>query len=234
MKEPSLLTRIKRGLALKGNIRTLLVQSVIGSIGYGMLFPIWQPFVLSLGASMSILGGLRGIITLLSSISSLLWGKLSDMAGRKPFIVLSYALRVIAIIICIFARAWPLLILYAIFMGLSASFQQHNPAVASLIAESVSRRERGTAYGVIMASSTIASAIVSPLGGILAIIWGFRTIFIGCILADLLGIILTVFFIEETLKDVQTGSKVKEPWINNKKHDSTRATLMGTLHLPNS
>jgi MFS family permease len=166
---------------------------------------------------MSILGGLRGIITLLSSVSSLLWGKLSDMAGRKPFIVLSYALRVIAIIVCIFAGAWPLLILYAIFMGLSASFQQHNPAVASLIAESVSREERGTAYGVIMASSTIASALVAPLGGILAIIWGFRPIFIGCILADLLGIILTVLFIEETLKDVHAGSKVKEPLINTLK-----------------
>ncbi len=226
MKELTLLKRIKRELTLRGNIRILLIQSVIGSIGYGMLLPIWQPFVLSLGASMPVLGGLRGIITLLSSISSLLWGKFSDMAGRKPFIVLSYALRAIAILFCIFARAWSLLILYAIFMGLSASFQQHNPAISSLIAESVSRRERGTAYGIIMASSTIASAIVAPLGGILAIIWGFRPIFVGCILADLLGIILTAFFIEETLKDIYSGSGVKQSRIN-----ILRSMIMPEPHL---
>ena len=209
----TLLTRLQRGLALRGNIRVLLVQSVIGSIGYGMLFPIWQPFVLSLGASMSILGGLRAIITLLSSISSLIWGKHSDIAGRKPLIVLSYGLRATALIICLFAKAWLLLIPYAILMGLSASFQQHNPAMASLVAESVDKEERGTAYSVIMASSTIASAVVAPVGGLLAMIWGFNLIFSICILVDLLGIMLTLFFIKETLKEVHADFQLKKSWM---------------------
>jgi len=97
-------------------------------------------------------------------------------------------------------------------MGLSASFQQHNPAIASLIAESVSREERGTAYSVIMASSTIASAVVAPIGGILAMMWGFKLIFVGCMLADFFSIMLAVFFIEETLKEVHSEEKFNEPW----------------------
>jgi len=201
MARANLLTWLKRVLALKGNIRILLVQSIIGAVGYGIFFPIWQPFVLSLGASMSILGGIRAILTLLGSSSSLLWGKLSDRAGRKPLIILAYALRATALTFCLFAKAWHLLIPYAIFMGLSASFQQYNPAMASLIAESVRKEERGTAYSVLMASSTIVSAVIAPIGGILAMMYGFNLIFLGCIAVDLFNILLTRLFIEETLEE---------------------------------
>jgi len=98
-------------------------------------------------------------------------------------------------------------------MGLSASFQQHNPAMASLVAESVDKEERGTAYSVIMASSTIASAVVAPVGGLLAMIWGFNLIFSICILVDLLGIMLTLFFIKETLKEVHADFQLKKSWM---------------------
>jgi len=95
-------------------------------------------------------------------------------------------------------------------MGLSASFQQHNPATASLVAESVNREERGTAYSVIMASSTIVSAVVAPIGGLLEMMFGFNLIFAGCILVDFIGIILTAFFIKETLKEEHKGLKKRK------------------------
>lgn len=211
------LVRLQSVLALKGNIRVLLVDSILGSIFYGMLSPIWQPFVLSLGASMAILGGIRAISSLTGSIFSFFWGRLSDRAGRKPLIIFSNFLRATAFTVCLFARSWHLLILYAILMGVSASHMQSNPARTSLIAESVKREERGTAYSVLMAFSTAVSAIVAPLGGLLAMIYGFYIVFYGCIAADICSSLIVWLFIRETVR--QKGDAQQRP----------RESLIGTL-----
>ncbi|MFB0503418.1 MAG: MFS transporter [Candidatus Bathyarchaeia archaeon] len=177
-----------------------MVESLLGSAFYGMFYPIWQPFVLSLGASVSIVGGLGAILSLLGSLSSLFWGRLSDSVGRKPFIILSSVLRAIALGICLMAKTWYLLIPYAILMGLSASYQQWNPANASMVADSVEREERGTAYSVIMAFSMVVSAIVAPLGGLVAMIYGLYLIFYGCVAADIFCLLVTWLFIRETVE----------------------------------
>lgn len=212
MTNNGLLIRLQRSLALKGNIRALMVESLVGSAFYEMFYPIWQPFVLSLGASVSILGGLGAILSLLGSLSSLFWGRLSDRVGRKPLIILSSILRAIALVICLMANMWYLLIPYVVLMGLSASYQQWNPASASMVADSVRREELGTAYSVLMAFSMIVSAIVAPLGGLLALIHGFYLIFYGCIAADLSCILVTWLFIRETVEKKRMYFQSQKAW----------------------
>jgi MFS family permease len=172
--------RLGQALALKGNIRVLTVEAMVTAMFYGMLFVIWQPFVLTLGASMTVLGGLSATLGLLGSFSSPIWGRLSDRVGRKPLLILSNVLKACALVFCIIANTWFLLIPYVIFMGLSASYRQYNPAGASVVAESVKRSERGVAYSVLMFSSQVTTAIVAPLGGFLAMIYGFVPIFYAC------------------------------------------------------
>ena len=212
MANDSLSVRLQRSLALRGNIRALMVESLVGSAFYGMFYPIWQPFVLSLGASMSILGGLGAILSLLGSLSSLFWGRLSDSIGRKPLIILSSTLRAVAIVICLMAKTWYLLIPYVILMGLSASYQQWNPANASMVADSVGREEWGTAYSVLMASSMVVSAIVAPLGGLIAMIYGLHLIFYGCVAADIVCIVITWLFTRETVERERARPKSQNAW----------------------
>jgi DHA1 family multidrug resistance protein-like MFS transporter len=204
--------RLAEGLALKGNIRVLTLQAMITATFYGMLFVIWQPFVLTLGASMAVLGGLSALLGLLGSFSSPIWGRLSDRVGRKPLLILSNLLKACALVFCIIANTWFLLIPYIIFMGLSASYRQYNPASASVVVESVKRTERGIAYSVLMFSSQATTAIVAPLGGFMAIIYGFVPIFYACIATDIICTLLTIFFIRETLEErprvgVTSGNK---------------------------
>lgn len=193
--------RLGRVLALKGNVQILTVEAMVTAMFYGMLFVVWQPFVLGLGASMAVLGGLSATLGLLGALSSLIWGKLSDRAGRKPFLILSNVLKAGALVFCIIADTWFLLIPYVILMGLSASYQQYHPARASVVAESVKKEERGVAYSVLMFSSQATEAVVAPLGGFLAIVYGFVPIFYGCMLADLVCALLTLVFVQETLEE---------------------------------
>lgn len=193
--------RLGQALALKGNIRVLTVEAMVTAMFYGMLFVIWQPFVLGLGASMAVLGGLSAALGLLGSFSSPIWGRLSDRVGRKPLLILSNILKACALVFCIIANTWFLLIPYVIFMGLSASYQQYNPAGASVVAESVKREERGVAYSILMFSSQATTAIVAPLGGFLAMIYGFVPIFYACIATDIVCALLTIGFVRETLAE---------------------------------
>jgi len=167
---------------------------------------------------MAVLGGIRAILSLIGSVSSFFWGRRSDKMGRKPLIILSNFLRASAFTVCLAAHTWHLLVLYAVLMGLSASYMQDNPARTSLIAESVKRGERGTAYSVLMAFSTVVSAIVAPIGGILAMSYGFYVIFYGCIAVDLCSSLLVWFFIRETVKrkaNKQTELLPQKSWINS-------------------
>jgi DHA1 family multidrug resistance protein-like MFS transporter len=195
--------RLGQALALKGNIRVLTVEAMVTAMFYGMLFVIWQPFVLTLGASMTVLGGLSATLGLLGSFSSPIWGRLSDRVGRKPLLILSNVLKACALVFCIIANTWYLLIPYVIFMGLSASYRQYNPAGASVVAESVKRAERGVAYSVLMFSSQATTAIVAPLGGFLAMIYGFVPIFYACMATDIVCALLTIVFVRETLAERQ-------------------------------
>jgi len=195
--------RIGQALALRGNIRVLSVQAVLTSMFYGMLFVIWQPFVLELGASMAILGGLSAALGLLESFSSPIWGRLSDSIGRKPLLILSNVLKAGALVFCILANTWFLLIPYVILMGLSASYYpMHNPARVSIVADSVKREERGVAYSVLLFTSEATTAVVAPIGGFLALVYGFVPIFYACIAVDIICAALTVVFVRETLEEI--------------------------------
>ena len=195
-------------------MRVLSVQSVLTAMFYGMLFVIWQPFVLELGASMAVLGGLSAALSLTASLSSPVWGRLSDRVGRKPLLVLSNVPKAGALVFCIIANTWFLLIPFVILMGLSASYRQWNPARASVVAESVSREERGVAYSVLMFASETTTAVVAPLGGFLALVYGFVPIFYACIAADIVCALLTVFFVQETLdEELRVGVRSgKQNW----------------------
>lgn len=193
--------RLGQALALRGNIRVLTLEAMITAMFYGMFFVIWQPFVLGLGASMTVLGGLSAALGLLGSFSSPVWGRLSDRVGRKTILILSNVLKACALIFCIIAGTWFLLIPYVLLMGLSASYRQDNPVRASVVAESVKRDERGVAYSVLMFSSQAATAVVAPLGGFLAMAYGFVPIFYACMAADIVCALLIAVFIRETLDE---------------------------------
>jgi len=50
--------RIRGFLGLRGNFLPIVVLELVSNVGWSMFEVIWQPYVLSLGATVSILGAL--------------------------------------------------------------------------------------------------------------------------------------------------------------------------------
>jgi len=75
-----------------------------------MLNVVWEPFTLSLGATMSNLGWLRSIEGLTQTSLQAVTGRLSDRIGRKPMQVSYYILSIISMLIYLTAGTWLFLI----------------------------------------------------------------------------------------------------------------------------
>jgi len=191
------LERIKSALALKGNVRIIVILSFLSSIGGKMQEVIWDPFVLSLGASMPTLGALKSTRSIIASLVQPISGRAADRLGRKPFIILSSLLTLAGFVLCVVAHTWYFLIPSIVLWGVAAL---GSPSRQSLLAESVEPGERGTAYSVVTFSGTLTGFFAPLLGGFLATDYGFKSIFYVSILMEALCLGLMVLFIKETLR----------------------------------
>jgi hypothetical protein len=65
-------------LALEGNIRILVVQALISTLGFGMFVVIWQPYLISEGVSIVEISWIQSVINLSSGVGLIAWGVLSS------------------------------------------------------------------------------------------------------------------------------------------------------------
>ena len=185
------------------NIAVLSLTTFLTRSGMAMFMVIWQPFILSLGASMAIVGLLGSILTLIGSITSPLWGIFSDTLGRKKFVSFVNVLRAASLIPCILAyelNLWPILVAYSIIAGLSSSIRRFNPATAAIIAESVPVDARGKAYSLLMFIGRLTSIVFSTIGGLIAYKLGYLPIFLFWFAAELSSAVIFLIYGEETLE----------------------------------
>jgi len=193
----------KRVLALKGNVRVLSATSLLGGASLVMLTVTYQPFILSLGASMALLGllealgGRHGMIT---SLVQPFGGWFSDRRGRRLLVLLGGALSLTALAFSTLAGlfrngAW--LVPASIALGLSAV---NLPAIDSAVAESVETRERSMAYSVMMFFTILPGIFASAIGGFIADRFGYAAVFLAGTLLQGLSLVLILRFMRETLR----------------------------------
>ena len=181
------------------NIRALTVRTLVTETFFGMFYVVWQPFLIDIGTTLPQLGIVQGVLTLFAAVGSLLWGRLSDAWGRKPAVVASVLCRLVAMGFCLTAQSWVSFIGFGVFMGLSASWQQTNPAESSLIAESVDAVRVGTAISVYMSLGLVASMTTASIGGYLALNKGYWIIFLSCMAGETFNALFVSLRVRETL-----------------------------------
>ncbi len=162
------------------SLLALLATSLISGIYWSLIYPIYQPFILSLGASMTLLGlieAISGRMGLLSTVAQLIGGAASDAYGRKRIIVLSSGLIVAGLTLYLLSSLKHelfYLIIGSILIGASC---MSIPARNALIAELSKPEVRGYIYSLILFAAVLPSAVFSPIGGWIAEKLGFQIIF---------------------------------------------------------
>lgn len=190
--------RLRGLLGLKGNLPAMALSEIVSNTGWNMFEVVWQPYVLGLGATMSILGSLTGAQTALSSGLQLIVGRISDCVGRKRLLVAAYILTIMGIILSITARSWILLIPTILLWSVSGALWE--PIFPAMISESVEKDETGTAFSLTSLTWFLPGFYAPALAGYLAERYGFRHVFIILLLTELSAFIIFTMYIKETLK----------------------------------
>jgi MFS family permease len=184
------------------NIRVLAASTFLRGMRGNMVRVVWQPFVLSLGASMPILGfleSLGGIGGIVPTLVQPLSGRLSDYWGRKVFILSSNVFALVALSIYVLARFtgnWHLLIPGVAVLGLASVSR---PSEDSMTAESAGVAGRAMAYSLVMLSFALSGVFAPLLGGFVADRWGYIVVFLMGLALDVVILSLVAGLLKETL-----------------------------------
>ena len=146
-------------VAIDSTILATAVPAVVDDLGGFTSFP-W----------------LFSIYLLAQAVSVPIYGKVADLYGRKPVMLLGIGLFVVGSLLCGLAWSMPALIFFRLVQGLGAGAVQ--PMGMTIVGDIYSMAERAKVQGYI-ASVWAMSAVVGPtLGGVFADYLSWRWIFL--------------------------------------------------------
>ncbi len=145
-------------VAIDATILATAVPAVVDDLGGFTSFP-W----------------LFSIYLLAQAVSVPLYGKLADLYGRKPLMLLGVGLFVLGSLLCGLAWSMPALIVFRLVQGLGAGAVQ--PIGMTILGDIYSMEERATVQGYVASVWAAASLIGPTLGGLFSDYLDWRWIF---------------------------------------------------------
>jgi len=178
-------------------------RAMLYGLRENMVRTIWQPFVLSLGASMPLLGfleSLGGFWGIVPTAMQPLGGWISDRRGRKPLILLGTALSTVGLLVMVIAgwtKQWLWLLPGIILLG---SLAIAIPALDSSVAESTPPNGRGRAFGLTNTFYALAGVLAPALGGFLAQRYGFLSVLLTAVALETLTLSAVAIVMHDTMR----------------------------------
>ncbi len=171
--------------ALDNSIMGTAMPKVISNLG-GMAYYVW-PFT---------------IYMLTSTIAIILFGKLSDLYGRKKILIAGIVLFVVSSILCGISQNMVELIIFRGIQGIGGGILITIPFI--VVAEIFPPRQRGKYTGILASVFGLSNVLGPILGGLITDFMGWRWVFFVNIPVGILAItMLSMYFphIEQVVRE---------------------------------
>ncbi|KFD38237.1 MFS transporter [Schleiferia thermophila] len=186
-------------------LAVLFITVFLDLLGFGLIIPILPIFAKELGANGLMIGIIASSYSLMQFLFSGFWGALSDRIGRRPVILTSILIMVVAYLVFGHAHSLLLLLLSRILSGLGAA----NLSAAQAFISDVSTPEnRAKNFGLIGAAFGLGFIIGPPVGGWLKDSFGIQWVGYAAAFFSLINFLLALLILPESLPQKNTGSRL--------------------------
>lgn len=188
-----------------GTIILTSLLSVVAPLSMDMYMPALPKLTAYFNTSVTLINFTLYGFFLFMAVGLLFSGTLSDKYGRKPVLLTSLSLYIIASLICAFAQNIGMLIIARVFEALGAGGMV---AIATaLIKDSFTGRTRDAALSITQALAMIGPMVAPIVGALILKVAGWRTIFYVLAAVIFVGFLLGLM-LQESLSPTErnTGS----------------------------
>jgi MFS family permease len=196
---------------LKSIDRNIWIQFIGGSmnsIALMMLLPFFALYLKDKVDSLTQVGIVMAISPLAAVIGSMLGGRLADIYGRKPLMLVSMVGNGIVMLGYIFFDHFIAYFVLNAFFGLLNSL--FHPAVSAMVADVTEPEKRSEAYGLLRMGHNIGAAL-GPLFGASIIVLSKTVIFVIAASALFVYSLIVFLFIRETKPQYKEQEKGENP-----------------------
>lgn len=226
-KPTNLIGRYRR---LPRNVFALSLVSLFNDASSEIIYPLMPLFLsLTLGASPAVIGIIEGAAESVASILKLFAGYFSDRLGkRKALVVAGYFLTSFSRPFLAFVGSWHQVLALRLFDRVGKGIR--GAPRDAMIADSISPKERGLAFGLNRGMDH-AGAVIGPIIGFAAL-WflaenliqptanDYRRVFLFASVPALLAVVVVIFLVREPKKEYEEQTHFKKPSLSLKGFDS--------------
>jgi MFS family permease len=187
------------------NLAIIALIAVVNALGYGIIIPILYSYSHKFGLTDFQNGLLFSIFSLCQFFATPVIGRLSDVYGRKPLLVVSIAGTALSFFLMAFANNALMLFVARALDGITAG---NIPVASAVISDTTAPKDRAKGFGIIGASFGFGF-IFGPAISALTVGFGEAVPFLIAGSVSAIAAILTYFLLPETNKHIGLVKKGK-------------------------
>lgn len=169
---------LKKGALKKTNrpfvLAAIMLAMFMGAIEATIVSTAMPAIVADLGG-FSLFSWVFSAYLLMNAITVLIYGKLSDLFGRKPILTFGIVFFLLGSILCGFAQSMEMLILFRLIQGFGAGAVM--PIATTIVGDIYTKEERAKIQGYLSSVWGISAIMGPALGGLLVEFVSWRYVF---------------------------------------------------------
>ena len=200
----------KSKITLNVNLRWFLLAMILANIAGQMAYSMMSLYLIDLGASVSQVGLVFTVASLVPVVLQIFGGWFSDTVGRLRAIAIGSSVSVFGYLLFFISPSWQWVMLGAAVEFVSNSFV--GPSFSAYVAEQSSEAQRGRVFGLTRSIYMVVTVIGPTLGGYLAYRYHFKGMLVVAFMLYLLATLVRIWMASS--ERFAPGKAAEKPTLN--------------------